>query len=113
MLSTSFSRRKMATGGRSYSSGYFPQLSGKYGVGVFDVLPSVSGEEPVLVKLYYPTERKFNEVAPSRLSRWMPRAYTKSFLANGAHLPSALSMLLSPIVSVLVGEFAVNLPEFA
>ena len=91
---------KMAT---SYSE-YFPRLTGSYGVGVFDVLPSLNGEEPLLIRLYYPTEKKTNDVPKSQLAKWMPKRYTKSYLTNGANIPSAFSVLLSPVVSLMTSE---------
>ena len=95
----------MAPGGR-YSSGYFPRLSGSYGVGVSDVLHSLNGEEPLLVRLYYPTKRKTGDVPNSQLTKWMPKPYIKPFLIAGAHLPKVLATLLAPVMSLLTSEFS-------
>ena len=59
----------MAAVGPSYSTGYFPKLTGKHGVGVLDVLPNhnLSNEDPLLMKLYYPTKNAAEEVPPSQL----------------------------------------------
>ena len=36
-------------------------------MGAFDVLPSLNEEEPLMIRLYYPTKRKCHEVPQSQL----------------------------------------------
>ena len=93
-----FSEHKPATI-HSYSVGRFPQLTGSYGAGVFDVLPSLSGEEPLLIRLYYPTERKIHEVPESRLAEWMTKPYRKAYFTT---IVSKLVALKKPLSSAKI-----------
>jgi platelet-activating factor acetylhydrolase len=58
----------MASGtSRMYSAGSFPRLTGEYGAGICDVLPILNEEEPLTIRLFYPTSKKAHEVAQTEL----------------------------------------------
>ena len=94
----------------SYSIGNFPRLTGKYGVGVFDVLPSLNDEEPLLIKLYYPTERKVDEVPQSQLALYTTSEsyrYRKSSIQARTNSAFVSKFLAAPVaygLSVFSGE---------
>ena len=90
-----------------YSSYPFPRLSGEYGVGVFDLLPSLNEEEPLLVRLYYPTTKKAHEVPKSEL--FLPSSsaeyyYVKAQLIGLETVPSILAAPMSYVLSKFSGE---------
>ena len=97
----------MAENSPRYSAGTFPRLTGEYGVGICDVLPSLNGEEPLLIRLFYPTMKKPHEVQQSELYLPEPSSlyrYTKSFmLAHGA-MPSFLAAPMAYVASYLSSE---------
>ena len=66
----------------SYSVGCFPRLSGRYGVGIVDVLPSLRGEEPLLMRLYYPTQRDAGDVPQSILAKGMAKEYRRAYFKS-------------------------------
>jgi platelet-activating factor acetylhydrolase len=102
----------MAAVGPSYSTGYFPKLTGKHGVGVIDVLHNLSNEDPLLVRLYYPTKNTAEEVPPSQLVTYNS-SYTYRYrkAAVVAKSTSTLGNLLAAPHAYMLTTFSgVNLP---
>ena len=80
-------------------------------MGICDVLPSLSEEEPLLIRLFYPTLKKPHEVQQSEL--YLPESsslyrYTKSFLLAFEAVPSFLAAPMAFVMSYLSSELCIN-----